>query len=130
MKLQFKEDFVPAIKKGIKKHTIRTDKHNQWHMGAELDFYTSKEGVFKSGSIVSIQPVSIFIIDNPAKKDLVVMIDGSAKLASLMPEFIKNEGFESFEDFENFFIPKVFAAKKQEYIGKLIHWTSKRYENE
>ena len=42
-------------------------------------------------------------------------------------EFAINDGFDNWEDFFNYFYPKIKAAPKEVYKPKLIHWTDLRY---
>jgi len=42
-------------------------------------------------------------------------------------EFAINDGFDSWEDFFNYFYPKIKASPQGIYKPKLIHWTDKKY---
>ena len=42
-------------------------------------------------------------------------------------QFAINDGFDNWDDFFNYFYPKIKAAPGELYKPKLIHWTDLRY---
>ena len=41
--------------------------------------------------------------------------------------FAQNDGFDTWEDFFNYFYPRIKAHRDEYYSGKIIHWTDLRY---
>ena len=118
MILGFKPEFVPKILDGTKIHTIREDKKDRWKPGNKIHFATGirtpEYKQFKEWRCISTQPILIMpalftaIHIYPSKHSRRPTILRSKKS---LDEFAVADGFECIEDF----------------FGKLIHWTSKRY---
>lgn len=119
----------PASKYTPKIHTIRHDDKNRWKEGMMIDFFINSrtKDMFRFAPrlpVVSTQEIRI-IHDN----NIWVYIDGTAIGHSGMkydhPAFLKltelahNDGFSSVIDF--------FLWFDEDFTGKIIHWTDKRY---
>jgi len=123
MILGFKEQFVEKIFDGSKIHTIREDKADRWMMGRPIHFATGvgtkKYKEFKKGECISIQDISI----NPYTKSIIIMScykfpNNHLDVKEIL-RFIKNDGFDTVEDFWRFF--------DKHFEGVIIHWTDFKY---
>lgn len=124
-----------AISLPAKPHTIREDKTDRWKAGTKINFFINvrKKDMFCFAPVlpvVSVQKVEIlwyrkdcnaFIEHKYLYKDrnVRVYIDGSAIKEDKIRLLAKNDGFDTVDDFFEYF--------KENFIGKLIHWTDKRY---
>nr|WP_294922158.1 hypothetical protein [uncultured Flavobacterium sp.] len=115
-----------------KLHTFREDPKDRWKAGMKIDFFINvrKKNMFRFAPVlpvVSIQKVSIEWRPSsyPKLKPLVWIDDkifydhhfdfGKVK----MLELAHNDGFDSIEDF--------FVYFKEDFTGKIIHWTDLKY---
>ena len=123
MILGFKERFVQPIMAGRKKHTIREDKHNRWRSGKQIHFATGVRtknyNNFKTGTCRSIQKIKIEYIGTFSYLDAEVKVDGKILSNEEINILAKNDGFESIEDFFEWF--------NKDFKGKIIHWTDFKY---
>lgn len=106
--------FVDKIMDGIKIHTVREG--DRWRAGMPIQFATGVRTKayhkFKDGFTVSVQNIRI----NPL--DRTIWIDGH-KLRTWNGDFTFNDGFETAEDFWQWFNKPV--------TGQIIHWTDFKY---
>lgn len=132
MNLGFKEQFIPKIIDGTKKHTIRDDKPNRWGKGAIIHFATGVRtknyNCFKRGICLSTQTIE-FKWQNYNKAlvsegwSVKVFIDGrDVTNDDIIDELAVNDGFadrKAFFEWE--------AWYKKDFKGKIIHWTDLKY---
>lgn len=118
-----KPEFVELIKKGIKIHTIREDKHNRWQQGMKIQFWYGNPRNKKSnpeihqfgtGTCIAITDINIF----PEKN---VVVTFSKKLFTLLNTFTnlndlnklaRADGFKNWEEMKKWF--------NESFYGKLI----------
>lgn len=116
-------------------HTIRKDKNNRWKVGTMIDFFINarKKNMFRFAPripVVSTQKIKIVYENNlDSLKSASVFIDNHylghyyfAGIFSSSEEVVRlaiNDGFDSVEDFFNYF--------NQDFEGKIIHWTDLKY---
>jgi len=117
-------DFEPKI------HTIRRDKKNRWKAGVNIHFVINNRTPerFQFAPVikcVSVQKIEIIYSDEDLCEhngvEPVVKIDGRILdfYKNEYDELAINDGFESTEAFFKYF--------KEDFTGKLIHWTDKKY---
>lgn len=127
--------FTKEIKGKI--HTIRKDENNRWKVGTMIDFFINSrtKDMFRFAPrvpVVSIQKIKIkyFWHSLDYNKKVEVYVDncflGQYYFNKVNPngesELIKlaqNDGFDSVEDFFNYF--------NEDFEGKIIHWTDLKY---
>lgn len=127
MILGFKKQFEQKIIEGSKIHTIREDPHDRWKPGKEIHFATGVRtknyNEFRKGVCISVQRIKIFRLGGEAIIHIGDNITLFRPLFRQWPEqmrvFVKNDGFDSVEDFLKWF--------NKDFDGKIIHWTSFRY---
>ena len=113
-----------------KLHTIREDKNDRWKIGTLIHFYINarQKNMFRFAPVlpvVSIQKIEIKMIGfsdgfRPwVKIDDKLFYDVAEKLKPQMLQFAQNDGFDTIEDFFNYF--------DKDYLGKIIHWTDLKY---
>lgn len=114
-------------------HTIREDKKNRWKVGAKIDFFINcrQKDMFRFAPVlpvVSIQEVSIIHETVFTNKTATIKIDGEwfaaynfskGNIYGKLETFIKNDGFDTIEDFFSYF--------NEDFKGKIIHWTDFKY---
>ena len=135
---------IDAIDFIAKKHTIRQDLSNRWKVGMMIDFFinarTKKAFRFAPRvPVISLQTIkisrtdhlslncypgqmwiqNIFIGGIPFKRAFMVQIDGAIINHSTLKELAINDGFDSVDDFFNWFC--------DDFEGKIIHWTDLKY---
>ncbi len=129
MILAFKQQFVPKIKNGQKKHTLRLDPHNRWEKGRSIQMATGVRtknyNCFKESECLGVQNVFM----SYAYNDLIEISVGDRTLYSYSErlELAINDGFDDWESFFNWFYPLIAKTENNWLELKLIHWTEKRY---
>lgn len=113
-----------------KLHTLRDDLNDRWQTGMMIDFFINvrTKKMFRFAPklpVVSTQEVFMTYTHS----DLIQISIDDRELFSYTErlEFAINDGFDCWEDFFNFFYPKIKAAEKECYKPKLIHWTDLKY---
>ena len=113
-----------------KLHTIREDKNDRWKVGNEIHFYINcrQPNMFLFAPVlpvVSTQKVEIKWIGFVSGDRPWVKVDGKSIYTvdqietHKMLELAQNDGFDTVEAFFEYF--------NEEFKGKIIHWTDKRY---
>ena len=118
-------NFEQKIIEGTKIHTIREDLHDRWKPGMKIHaatgVRTKKYNCFYEDECVSIQQIEIKYPAPETCKDIcIIKVDGVHINFESALKLIKNDGFEGFEDFTQWF--------DSDFKGKLIHWTDLRYQ--
>lgn len=133
----FHEGYVPPnfnfyVKSKCKPklHTLRDDINDRWHKGIMIEFFINvrQKNMFRFAPkvpVVSTQKVYMTYKFG----DVIEISIGDKYLMSYTErlEFAINDGFDNWEDFFNYFYPKIKAAPGELYKPKLIHWTDLRY---
>jgi hypothetical protein len=129
MVIGFKNQFVEPILNGSKIHTIREDSHNRWVVGRRMDMATGVRtknyNKFSEKICLGIQTIEIKWYfppsDSFAKKSVQVFIDGKnvSHKDRIIDSLVRNDGFKDRRDFFEWF--------SDDYKGKIIHWTKKKY---
>lgn len=112
-----------------KLHTLREDSKNRWKVRNAIDFFINcrKEDMFQFAPKVLVKGIqNVFITRNDFGKSM-VFIDGklfyledwSLEHKHKMLHFAQNDGFETTEDFFEYF--------DTDFNGKIIHWTKLKY---
>lgn len=132
MVLGFKERFKQPILEGKKIHSIREDAHDRWKAGnlihAATGVRTSKYDCFLTGVCVSVQYV--FMTYYFGRLEVSIGSDPYCDQYLHHPaieQLAKNDGFESYQDFADWFIPLIEASADNRFSGKIIHWTDFKY---
>lgn len=115
-----------------KTHTIREDKTDRWKVGTKIDFFINvrQPSMFRFAPVlpvVSIQQFEIKWVELTEKYPIILIdnkrfYDGIVKLdyeTNKMLQFAQNDGFDTIEDFFNYF--------NSDFKGKIIHWTALKY---
>ena len=110
-----------------KLHTIRDDVNDRWHKGVMIDFYINcrQKNMFQFAPrlpVVSTQEVFMTYAFNGV---IEISVDDVYLNDTLT--FAQNDGFDTWEDFFNYFYPKIKANPDLFYKGKIIHWTDLKY---
>lgn len=127
MHLSFNPSFVPKILNGQKIHTFREDKPNRWGKGSLIHFCTglrsNEYNCFKKDYCISTQTIKIipqgWIVPLITARLPKVYVDGKIIDGFMLLQLIGNDGFDSVEDFCEWF--------HEPFIGKIIHWTEFKY---
>lgn len=123
-------NFVAKDKLPKKIHTIREDKKNRWKVGTKIDFFINcrQKDMFRFAPVlpvVSIQEIEIeWHKRNRSNirfwyKDVTVSLNGMHLNCEQCIELAKNDGFDTIEDFFDYF--------NKNFKGKIIHWTDFKY---
>jgi len=122
MVIGFKNQFVPKILDGSKKHTIREDATNRWKEGRVMDMATGvrtkQYNKFTEQICTGIQTILIIRVSDELNQTI-VNVDGRELSLDEIQKLAWNDGFENLIDFWLWF--------KDGFDGKLIHWTDLRY---
>lgn len=117
-----------AHRSTIKLHTIRTDKKNRWKKGVMIDFFINarQKNMFRfAPRIPLVSRQKIFMTYMPhTGNGFEVSIDGRQLHKSEVEILAVNDGFDTIQDFEDYFIAQM---NDDEYSAKILHWTDLRY---
>jgi hypothetical protein len=107
-----------------KLHTIRHDAEDEILAGCDLesilnDYEPNPVQFLPTIKCISTQIIKIFYHRLEGHRTGFVAIDGTVRKYDTVKLLAKNDGFDSLEDF--------FAYFKEDYDGKIIHWTDLRY---
>ena len=107
-------------------HTIREDVKDRWKPGNKIDFFINcrQKNMFRFAPVLPVVNVQKFEVEKLCDtgewyKDYVVLVDDVYQLAPEIKQIALNDGFDTVEEFFKYF--------NQNYIGKIIHWTNKKY---
>ncbi|PXY44504.1 hypothetical protein DMB68_13635 [Flavobacterium hydrophilum] len=111
-------------------HTIREDKTDRWKAGMKIDFFINvrTKKMFRFAPVlpvVSIQEIEIVYyhtketIMNAGSLKIAVRVGKKQLDTDEMKALAINDGFDSLEEFFQYF--------NDDFTGKLIHWTDKKY---
>lgn len=136
MILSFSKDkFKERILDGTKIHTIRTDKSERWKKGQKIHFWRGnprnaksepKPHEFLESTCTSVQKIEFkwnVRFEGTARetRGVSVFIDGRNVTHDddVIDALVVNDGFDSRKELFEFF--------SDDFKGKLVHWTKKRY---
>lgn len=105
-------------------HTIRKDEKNRWKAGVMIDFFINprQKNMFRFAprvTVSSIQQIKIFHQTHSLGNEAFIYVDSKRLRGNDIKTLAINDGFESVEDFLDYF--------KEDFIGKIIHWTNLQY---
>ena len=116
MIISFDEQFVDKILDGSKRHTILEDKHRLLQADDTIRFATGTSATnynqFKEGVCEWVEGIELY----PKTRDIYLERNGEMKLLSgwLTEDFIKNEGFDSEDEFWEWYC--------KPFKGVLVYW--------
>ncbi|MEO1263559.1 MAG: hypothetical protein AAFZ15_32405 [Bacteroidota bacterium] len=111
---------VTSVKPKI--HTIRLDKNNLWKPGRDIHFVINNRTPkrYQFAPVLKCISVQEIEIKNLFSDQMGVSIDGDFLQDCEVEDLAFNDGFDSANDFYDFF-------KGGDFKGKLIHWTDCEY---
>ena len=113
-----------------KLHTLRDDVNDRWHEENIIDFFINvrTKKMFRFAPKIPVVSTQEVLMTYYHSNLIQISIDGRELFSyTERLEFAKNDGFDNWEDFFNYFYPKIKAAPKGVYKPKLIHWTDLKY---
>lgn len=127
---KFRENIDQNYLEKPKLHTIRLDKNDRWKAANKIDFFINcrQKDMFRFAPripVVSVQDIFMTYAYN----DLIqISVNGRELFGSNERlELAINDGFDTWEDFFNYFYPIIQKSEDKCFSGKLIHWTDLRY---
>lgn len=128
MILSFKKQFENPILYGTKIHTIREDKTRRWRKDKSIHFSTDVRtknyNCFYKAKCTGVERIFMTYAFNNI---IEVTINDRYLTWNEIEKLAKNDGFESYEDFFNWFYPVIKKNKDECFSGRIIHWTDFRY---
>lgn len=118
-----KPQFKDLIKQGIKRHTIREDKHNRWKVGMKIHFWLgnprntrtkNKPHPFGEGVVSELAFIKIRPKNNIVKISYDQVNWGTFSDNQSLNDIAVNDGFENWEQMKDFFA--------NDFEGKMIFW--------
>lgn len=121
-------EFEHLIKTGIKRFTIREDKHNRWRNGMKIHFwmgsprnpsknpYLFGEGICNRVDHCLLSPRKNFvkIYSNKSASDFLLLNN-----SDLLDEFAVEDGFKSWKHLKEWF--------EEDFEGRIIRWEPSRF---
>lgn len=112
-------DFLP------KKHTLRSDEKDRWKVGMMIHFFINvrTKNMFRFAPRIPVKSIQKVEVQNPYHNNPDyfpnVIIDGRMLIKQEIQELAINDGFDSVDDFFEWF--------NEDFTGKIIHWTDLKY---
>lgn len=110
--------------------TIRDDAKGRWEKSKMIDFYINvrKSNMFNFAPRIAVKRVQEVFMSYAFNDVIQISVDGKELFSFQEREqFAKNDGFDTWEAFFDFFYPKIQASEDKFYKGKLIQWTDLKY---
>jgi hypothetical protein len=129
-KVPYQEVISDIEKVKPKLHTIREDLKDRWVIDRVIDFFINcrQPTMFRFAPRIPVDNTQEVFMTYAHSNLIQISIDGRELFSyTERLEFAINDGFDSWEDFFNYFYPKIKASPKECYKPKLIHWTDLRY---
>lgn len=128
-RLRFFKELNIDLEAKPKLHSLREDSKNRWKVRDAIDFFINcrKEDMFRFAPKHLVKGIqNVFITRNDFGKSM-LFIDGklfyledwSLEHKHKMLHFAQNDGFETTEEFFEYF--------DTDFNGKIIHWTNLKY---
>lgn len=116
-----------------KLHTIREDKTNRWKAGMKIDFFINvrQKNMFRFAPVLPVVSTQTFQVTYNGTtravyiNDMLYYFGEPNEVTENIPNYrrmlqlAQNDGFDTIEDFFEYF--------SQDFKGKIIHWTDKKY---
>lgn len=113
-----------------KLHTIRTDEKDRWKKGVLIDFFINarQKNMFRFAPRIPVKNTQRIFMTY-AFNDIIEITIGERYISSFLEkqQIAWNDGFDSYEDFFEYFYPIIKASKNEFFAGKIIHWTDLKY---
>lgn len=124
-----------------KLHTIREDKNDRWKPGVMIDFFINarQKNMFRfAPRIPVVSTQEIFMTEKGGNLEIYIAKEGSYIdyddkyiYWETKEQLAINDGFDSYQNFEKYFVERIYANKKKTgnkwFSGKIIHWTDLKY---
>lgn len=129
MVLGFNPRFKDKILNGQKIHTLREDASDRWKAGMKMQMATGVRtknyNCFKTALCHGKQKVELIV----SKRE--ILIHNGVKMMRLLPQhhlfFVRNDGFDTIEEFWEWFDAEAKKYNVDVLFRKLIHWTDYKY---
>jgi hypothetical protein len=113
-----------------KLHTLRDDLKDRWQRDKLIHFFINnqKPNMFQFAPVLPVIRVQSVYMSYRYNDIIDISINGNQlhNNDDIM-NFVHNDGFDTWEDFFNYFYPKIEATPDNWYTPKLIHWTGLKY---
>ena len=113
-----------------KLHTIREDKNDRWKPGVMIDFFINarQKNMFRFAPRIPVVSTQRILMSYAYANIIHITINGKRLNDWQEKEKLAiNDGFESWDDFVDYFIPIIEKSEDEFFTGKIIHWTDLRY---
>lgn len=130
LKYEYADDILDKVDQCKPKlHTIREDKKDRWHAGIMIDFFINvrQKNMFRFAPKVAVVSTQEIFMTYAYNNRIDISIDDRELYGYEKEDFAINDGFDTWNDFFDYFYPKIKESEKQFYKGKIIHWTDLRY---
>ena len=113
-----------------KLHTIREDKSNRWRAGVMIGFFINarQKSMFRFAPRIPVVSTQRILMSYAYGNIIEISINGREINDFKVKELIAiNDGFDSWDDFVDYFIPIIEKSEDGFFTGKIIHWTDLKY---
>lgn len=113
-----------------KKHTIRKDTKRRWKEGMDIHMVINNrtKDRFQFAPVLKVKSIQRVFMTYAYNDLIQISVDGTELFGhDQRLIFAKNDGFDTWEDFFNWFYPIIMNDPKEQFSGILIHWTDLEY---
>ncbi|MDA6068013.1 hypothetical protein NJT12_00150 [Flavobacterium sp. AC] len=121
-------EVYPGVK--AKLHTIREDKKDRWEKGKNIDFFINcrKKDMKRFAPVLPVVRTQSIFMTYYHSDIIQISVNGKELFGyNERLELALNDGFDSWEDFFDYFYPIIQASDDKSFSGKIIHWTDLKY---
>lgn len=119
-------NFYVLDKCNPKHHTIRKDDNNELNEGDVIEMRTNP-GDFVFAPPITIISTQKIVLEFDDINFINILIDNKFLELDELVEFVKNDGFDSYTAFHDYFYSKMQELGTYTLRRKLIHWTTLKY---
>lgn len=122
-------NFVAKDKLPAKLHTIREDAKDRWKTGTMIDFFINcrQKDMFRFAPRIPVVSTQAIFMTYWGNDVIQISVNGRELFGHERLELAINDGFDTWEDFFDYFYPIIEKSKDKCFSGKVIHWTDLRY---
>ena len=113
-----------------KKHTVRIDHTKRWKAGNKIHFVINSRSSkhLQFAPIIEVISVQRIFMTYAYNKLIEISVGGTELFEHHSRiEFAINDGFDSWDDFFEYFYPDIMNNSTKQFSGVVIHWTNLKY---
>ncbi|UWY28823.1 hypothetical protein N4T20_02610 [Flavobacterium sp. TR2] len=115
--------------KAVKITTIREDTNKRWKQGVLIDFFINSrtKKMFRFAPAIPVVSTQKIFMTYYHSDIIQISVDGRELFGYERLQLALNDGFDTWNDFFEYFYPIIQNHPDKLFKGKIIHWTNLKY---